>query len=995
MLLSLHTVQAASPITLSPQEQAFIAEHPVIRVGGESAWAPIEFVAEGHYTGLARDYLDLISQRTGLRFEYVTGPTWQQLLDQFYSGHLDMLPVISWTPERSERMHFSEPYMTLRHYAYTRDNRSDLVSLNNLNGKRVAIPSGYSFAEIIAGQYPQIQVVDVDTSLQAIDAVVTGKADATFISTTLFQHYTRQNHITGLKAAFPATFGINELHMASRSDWPLLNSIIDKALASIDMTTRQRITSRWLNLSNADTPTPLLTSEERAYLQQKGEITYCIDPNWMPYEGIVKGRHSGMSADYLDYIARLLEVSTRLVPTTSWPQTLQFAQERRCDMVTLASNRPERREYLNFSRPYLETSLALATHPDAWFYSDFNEMSGQRIGVMRGYSPGKIIRQRYPEIEVIEFDTIREGLEQVRQGTLLGFLDAVPTLSYNIQRDFQGDLKINGKFDYDWDVSLGARNDEPLLISALDKAIAAIPDREHQRIRNSWLAVRYDQALDYALLWKLVGIFALILMALAFRYHQMSRYRKTITLKNEELAQINRQLEQQTEAAQHMAFHDQLTGLPNRFQLLENLNHALLLAKRQQRKLAVLFIDLDRFKYVNDSLGHHVGDELLKQLGQRIQKRLRESDTLARLGGDEFVVLLESIADETAAAKVSESIIQSLREPLEVRGHRLNITASIGIALFPDDSDDSHSLIRQADNAMYQAKELGRNHYRFYTPQLSEQTAQRLKVESAMREALQMNQFSLVFQPVIDLHNRRVSRAEVLLRWQHPQMGFIAPDYFIPIAEENGLIHDIGLWVTTQACATLQQWQQSKLPLEALAINVSSVQFQRDDFVSRIQMALHQARLEANQLEIEITERYLMEQTEEKIRDLNALKRAGHCITVDDFGIGYSSMSYMKRLPLDCIKIDRSFIKDIPEDANDEQISQAIIALSHNLGYKVVAEGVENEAQLAFLQRCGCDYAQGYLFSRPVTAAALPATIADLNARLKQIQPSHYDSHPS
>jgi len=406
------------------------------------------------------------------------------------------------------------------------------------------------------------------------------------------------------------------------------------------------------------------------------------------------------------------------------------------------------------------------------------------------------------------------------------------------------------------------------------------------------------------------------------------------------------------------------------------------LAKRQERKLAALFLDLDRFKYINDSLGHHIGDELLKVVAERVQARLRSSDTLARLGGDEFVILLESLDDDSTPAIVAQDIIDTLQQPLEVAGYHLNISASIGIAFFPDDAQDIHNLIKNADNAMYQAKELGRNRFRYYTRALSEETDKRLQTESALREALQKDQFHMVFQPIIDLRSMEVSHAEALIRWNHPELGFVSPEYFIPIAEENGLINDIGLWVAREACHAYKGWLLEGLILNSVAINVSSVQFKKGDLGAQIKAILEEEGLDARAIEIEITERYLMDQTEHTIKHLSALKDAGHLISVDDFGVGYSSMSYMKRLPLDIIKIDRSFITDLANDENDRQISQAIISLSHSLGYRVTAEGVENSAQLAFLEHCRCDFAQGYLFSRPVTEAQFIDTVSELNERL-------------
>ena len=974
-------------LNLTTEEQAFIQNNPEIVVGGETAWAPLDFVKDGIYTGVAKEYLDLISERTGLTFVVKTGYDWHTLLRMLQEQRLDMLPILAYTSERAQMMNYTRPYMKLRRYAFVRSGREDINRMEDLAGKIIAVPRGYSYLGRLEIDYPTIRIKPVSNTLEAIDAVLTNRADAVITGTPLINYYMKENYVTGLRPAFQVALGVDELHMATRKDLTVLRSIIQKALDSVDELSHKQIMARWTGMQEAPLPSvktaALFTKAEREYLTHKQQLKACIDPDWMPYEGFVKGHASGMSSDYLSYFSQQLQIPITVVPTKTWTQSLEYAQTLKCDLLPLASNRPERQAYLNFTPAYVETSLALATRDDGWFYSDFSEIQYEKVGIIRGYSPATVIRQKYPNIHLVELDSVSEGLTKVRKGELLGFLDAIPTLSHHIQKEYPGQLKISGKFDYAWNVGLAARNDEPLLISVMNKVITHMPESVHQRIRNNWLAVRYEEVTDYSLLWKFVSIFAVILFLLILRYRQVSQHKDEISQKNAELALINQQLEQQTEAARHMAFHDLLTGLPNRSQLLENLDHALKLAKRQNHQVAVLFLDLDRFKYVNDSLGHHIGDELLKLVAHRVKACLRPTDTLARLGGDEFVVVLESVRDNNEPAKVAQHIIDTLQQPMDIAGYHLNISASAGIAFYPGDAQDIHTLIKNADNAMYEAKELGRNHFRYFTKSLSEETEKRLKTESALREALPNNQLTLVFQPIIDLNTMEVSHAEALIRWQHPELGFVSPEYFIPIAEENGLINEIGLWVAKEACKTYKEWLGQGLQLNSVAINVSSMQFQKGDFTEQLQGILRAEGLDARSIEIEITERYLMDQTERNMHHLNALKDAGHLISVDDFGVGYSSMSYMKTLPLDIIKIDRSFINDIAVDPNDRQITQAIVSLSHNLGYRVIAEGVENDAQLSFLQQSRCDFAQGYLFSRPVSADDFIAVVERLNHRLK------------
>ena len=986
-LLSTSALASSPPgVQFTPEEQRFIQNHPEIIVGGEMDWPPFDYVENGKHNGMVTDYLKLIEQRTGFRFKVVTGYTWAELKAMLENKQLDVLPILSWSKDRARKFHFTRSYLQLRSFAFTRSDVRSIKKIEDLYGKTVAIPAGFSMIKKLKRKHPEIHIKEVRDFDEAVDAVITNRADAVISTAPLINYYLLKNSLSGLAAAFPMKMAINDMHMATRKDMPILRDILQKALDSIEDPTRNAIVANWAGMDSlaALQDTSLeFSAQEKAYLKEKKQIQVCIDPNWMPYEGIVDGKHRGMSADYLTHFAEKLGVQFELIPTRTWTESLQFAKERRCDILPMVSNRQERRDYLSFTAAYVEPVLALATKESAWFYSNFTEIGEQRIGIVRGYSPSDLIREKHPDIELVEVESIQQGLEMVHQGKILGLLDSLHNLSYHIQRYYYGELKISGKFEYNWNVSLGVRNDVPLLVSIFNKLIAHIPASVHQQISNNWIAVRYEEAVSYDLLWKVLSAFALILIILGMRFRQMVRYRNEISFKNKELAQINLQLEKQTEAARHMAFHDLLTGLPNRSQLLENLDHAIQLAQRQESRLAVLFLDLDRFKYINDSLGHHIGDELLKEVAQRVKSRLRSSDTLVRLGGDEFVILLESLEDNNTPAKVAQNILDTLQEPMDVAGFHLNISASIGIAFYPEDADNIHSLIKYADNAMYQAKELGRNRFRYYTRALSEETEKRLATESALREAMQLNQFHMVFQPIINLRTMEVSHAEALIRWQHPELGFVSPEYFIPIAEENGLINEIGIWVVRQACQAYKSWMAQGLALKSVAINVSSVQFKKGNLTRTIQSILAEEGLDASAIEIEITERYLMDQTEHTIKHLDALKRAGHLISVDDFGVGYSSMSYMKRLPLDIIKIDRSFVNDIADDENDRQISLAIISLSHNLGYRVIAEGVENEAQLAFLQHSGCDFAQGYFFSRPVAGADFVQVAAALNERFR------------
>jgi diguanylate cyclase (GGDEF)-like protein len=382
---------------------------------------------------------------------------------------------------------------------------------------------------------------------------------------------------------------------------------------------------------------------------------------------------------------------------------------------------------------------------------------------------------------------------------------------------------------------------------------------------------------------------------------------------------------------------------------------------------------LDRFKTINDSLGHQIGDQLLDAVAKRMQQSLRDADTISRLGGDEFIVLLPG-TDATGAAHVAQKVLRAAAEPHIVGTYQLNITPSIGISLYPDDGDTAATLIKNADTAMYDAKAHGRNGYKFFTQSMNVAVVERLHLESGLREALSKEQFMLEYQPQIDIRSGKIIGAEALLRWRHPELGVIAPGRFIPIAEDTGLIVPIGQWVLFEACRQNRAWQTQGLAHIPVAVNISSQQF-RTHLADTIVKILDQTGLDARYLELELTEGVVMHSTEMTLSTLRSLRAMGVAISIDDFGTGYSSLSYLKRFPINKLKIDRSFTRDIIVDPDDRAIATAIISMSHNLRLRVIAEGVETAEQLQVLREQGCDEAQGYFFSRPLPAAAFAETL--------------------
>ncbi len=447
-------------------------------------------------------------------------------------------------------------------------------------------------------------------------------------------------------------------------------------------------------------------------------------------------------------------------------------------------------------------------------------------------------------------------------------------------------------------------------------------------------------------------------------------------------------LKQSQEELNFLAHHDPLTSLPNRILLNDRIEHALRRSDRDSKKVGILFLDLDRFKNVNDSLGHPVGDTLLIESAQRIGNIVRKEDTVARLGGDEFVIVVEDISDVHALVLLVQKIKLAFEQPFVIAGHKLFITVSVGISVYPNNGKDSATLLKNADIAMYRAKDDGRDGYRFYTEGLSSRVFQRLTLENALRQSVARNELVLYYQPQFNLANNQLVGVEALLRWQHAERGLLLPDAFIELSEESALIIPIGEWVIHTAFSQMQKWQSDGYNIERMAINVSGMQFQRGNIAQTISQELLQTGVNPGSIELEITESCLLHKIDWVIGVLDLLKSLGLSLAIDDFGTGYSSLSYLKRLPIDKLKIDRSFVSDIPHDSNDEAITRAIIALGKSLNLRIIAEGIETKELSDFLKSLGCHEGQGFYYGHPMSSEAIERLfLIDIRSAVKPNSP--------
>jgi diguanylate cyclase (GGDEF)-like protein len=447
----------------------------------------------------------------------------------------------------------------------------------------------------------------------------------------------------------------------------------------------------------------------------------------------------------------------------------------------------------------------------------------------------------------------------------------------------------------------------------------------------------------------------------ALRSHVIT-LEQEVTARTESLEAANRQL-------RHLATHDALTSLPNRVLLDDRLEQAIAHSERDGQLFAVMMLDLDRFKLINDSLGHHAGDAVLNEVARRLNAVVRNIDTVARVGGDEFVLIISPAPERTYAEEIGRRANEALQMPMRIAGVNLHVSSSVGIALYPADGTTTETLLTHADAAMYCAKQRGRNNLQCFSAAMDSVARERVSLESDLHHALQHRQFELYYQPKAEIATSDVHGAEALIRWRHPQRGLLLPTDFIPLAEECGLINEIGAWVLREACRQCKAWQLEGLPPMRVAVNVAAAQFRQGNLLEVIRSALQDVQLEPRWLEIELTESAVMTNPEESTAILERLSRMGVLVSVDDFGTGYSSMSYLRRFPIDKLKIDRSFVKDLSTRPEDASIVQAIISLAHSLRLKVVAEGVETPEQLRFLQELKCDQYQGFHFSAPLPAA--------------------------
>lgn len=689
------------------------------------------------------------------------------------------------------------------------------------------------------------------------------------------------------------------------------------------------------------------------------------------------GEWTGINIDILKDIARRNDWQLTFVPGT-FAEQLQNLKNHKIDLLSAIAYSSKRAELYNYTKNPIISNWGLIYARTDSKISSLLDLDHKKVAVMRNNIHDRAFRNLANKFDIkprlIEVDSFSDVMKQIQRGTVVAgvanrLFGAMNAEKYHVVETGIIFNPINIHY-------AAPKGQQQVALNIIDQAIS-----EYKADKNSiyysslqrWMGVQGGKLLPHWLPWLAASLVGMILLMLGINFF----LRRQVALRTQEL-QIEvdeRRLAQ--ERLDRLAYYDDLTSLPNRVSFAENLKIAIATAQRRKSKVAVLFIDLDQFKTINDSLGHDVGDQLIVQVAQRLQSCLRGEDSIHRFGGDEFVVTLQDIQNPSDIDHAASRMLECLSTPINIGPTEIYTSVSIGIALYPDDDDNIDGLLKNADTAMYHAKAQGGNNYQFYNVEFTHRVRNRLQLETRLRHALERDEFLLHYQPIFALDSKSPIGVEALIRWQDPEDGLIPPDHFIHSAEETGLIIPIGEWVMEHACAQVRQWEAQGLGQLRLAINVSSRQFAHNKLLDTVVSAIRNSGIAAQQLDLEITEQMFLNLTRNVRHTLDQLKAEGVGLSIDDFGTGYSSLSYLKQLPIDTLKIDRSFVKNIPDDKGDVQITSTILNMAHGLGLEVVAEGIETAEQLTLLNSWGCRWGQGYYLARPQPVDSFTAWLAD------------------
>ena len=693
----------ASELILTDAEKVWLQNHPTIKVSNENDWPPFDFAVDGEAKGYSVDIIKNLAKKIGIEVKFVNGYSWSELIEEFDKKNIDLMHVMNKNKQREAKYNFSEPYMPWRLSYLIRDDEKNINSTKDFDGKKIAAGEGWSTTKLLRELYPKATVIGYKNSSKMLEALAASKVDIAIDSILALNYTMSQDIITNVKHAGYIDIkdkGINNFYFVSQKDFPELVSIFNKAYKLFTIEEKINLQKKWFG--SVENKSIILTQEnltnkEKEYLKKKKRITMCIDPDWMPFEKFDKnGKHVGMTSDYFKVFQKDIGIPIEAIKTNSWTESLQAAKKRECDIFSLAMETKERKKYMNFTTPYLSVPLVLATRLDVGFIDDIRYIKKEKIGIVKGYAFNEIIRREYPDIEVVDVENLKEGLQKVANGELFGFIDTLATIGYTFQKNFIGELKIAGKFPEKWELGIGVRNDDAMLLNIFEKSILSLSPEMKQTIFSKHVAIKYEKMTDYSLLIKVL-ITGFIIGAFGL-FHNRKLYR------------INHELRVLKEKLQKQADKDPLTNLYNRRYFHNIADNILNISFRDKKNVGVIMIDIDFFKKVNDTYGHNVGDIVIKKLANLLLADTRKSDIVARFGGEEFVVLLPDTNKEG-----SLKIAQKLREIVEKEIIKIDdektfsFTISLGVTTILLKDKNIEPSLDRADKALYIAKENGRN----------------------------------------------------------------------------------------------------------------------------------------------------------------------------------------------------------------------------------------------------------------------------------------------
>ena len=1092
-------------LTFTDEEQQWLKDHPQLLLGIDTTWPPFEFRdQEGHYKGLAADYMQLITGRLGITVKQISASNWSEVLEQTKEGKIDWLPGVMSTPERQKSLAFTRPYLDFPIVILAHKGGAAPKNIQELYGLRVGVIENYAPHELLRAQYPDLNIVALPNVSSALQALATDQVDAMVGDLASSVWSLRQLKLDGLYVSGETPFRF-QLAMAVPKGETVLLGLLDKVLADISPAQTESIQQHWVSnisdyralartlalyvLPGALLLITVLLVVIRINRRLSSEISRrtALEKELRSSEHHYRGMIESLSA--IAWEARLDGTYTYVSPQAEvllgypiadwlskgfWDRILHPDDKHRAKAC--------RDQAISAGRDYSIDYRVLTADGDTLWLRDIVSLSShnQRVvlrGLMINISETKQTEEALRSSEekfAKAFHASPDGLLLSRQndGLLLevneGFCqlsgyDSASVLNRSTldlrlwvdlqQRQELMSLLANNGFARDFKCNIRRRDGEirlceissfPLMIGAENCILTIardITERHQMQEKLLQTATVFESTAEGIIftdleqkitavnraftsitgyserevLGQTPRILAsglhdrLFFTAMWYQLSSVGNWQGEISnkRKNGEIypnwmtisavrdgdnrvthfvavfSDIS-SLKHAQARLDHQAHHDPLTNLPNRLLFESRVRQLLSDQRRNDQYSAVLFLDLDRFKNINDSLGHPVGDQLLKGIATRLTEQLRDIDTVARLGGDEFIVLLPGLKHPDDAQMIAEKLLSSFNEPFLTDESELFISASMGISVYPDDGDNVATLIKNADIAMYHSKLKGRNRVERYSYDLNSQTSARILLGQELRRALERGQVSLLYQPKIRLHDHTLAGAEALLHWNHPLLGGIPHERLIQLAEENTMIIQIGDWMLERACQQLSSWNQMYKPFGPISVNLASAQLHQPGLIEHIQQLLETFKLQPESLKLKINETFLTGQTEQAFDALHRLKELGVKLSIDNFGTGNSSLSYLKRLPLDTLKIDPSFVHGLPEDSHDAAIVHAIIALGHSMHFTIIADGVHTREQQEFLAQAGCELIQGDIVSPPLlpekfAARFLQLAISDLS----------------